>query len=124
MGILVSDFEQMKARTQQAILKKAEPKESELHAKIREYCKDQWPRWKFIECRMDKRSTIAVGAQDFTIFRPDGKVLCVECKRRGQKLSQEQKAWKKEMEMLEHHVFVIHGWEGFIFATNLLEEKP
>ena len=117
MGIPIDQFERMKARTQQALIK-AEPKEAELHAKIRDYCKAQWPRWKYIECRMDKRSTIATGANDFTIFMPHGGVLCVECKRKGQKLDKDQMSWAKEMEILNHRVFLVHSMDEFVLATK------
>jgi hypothetical protein len=88
-------------------------KESDLHDKIVEFCEQQWPRWKYIHARMDQRSTIAVGCQDFTIFAP-GRVLCVECKRVGGKLSLEQMAWHLEMERVGHRVHVIETFEQFL----------
>lgn len=88
--------------------------ESELHREILDYCNHQWPRWKVIHARMDQRSTIPVGAQDLTIFKPDGKVLCIECKRKGAKPTIEQQAWHKEMEMLGHKVHVVYSYREFL----------
>lgn len=107
----------------------AEPEqlESTLHDKIMAYCDARWPRWKYIRCRMDRRSTIAVGAQDFTIFGQietqwadgpvrvkESKVWCVECKARNEKPDPEQLAWHKEMEMLGHKVHVVRSMEEFL----------
>lgn len=69
---------------------------------------------------MDKRSTIAAGCQDFTIFTP-GRVLCVECKRVGGKLTLEQNAWAIEMKMLGYEVRVVETFEEFL---NLLTNQP
>jgi len=66
----------------QELAREARQPEVKLHEKIIAHCESQWPRWKFIHARTDRRSTIAVGCQDFTIFMPGG-VLCVECKKVG-----------------------------------------
>ena len=84
-----------------------------LHEQIINHCNAQWPRWKFIHARTDRRSTIAVGCQDFTIFMPGG-VLCVECKKVGGKLSAEQLAWEMEMMGLGHVVYVVETLEQFL----------
>lgn len=63
---------------------------------------------------MDKRSTIAVGGQDFTIFANLGRVFLVECKRKGEKLSPEQLAWKLEMEMAGHTVHTVWSYAEFL----------
>ena len=120
MGIKIEDWNRLNAKQQVKAIKEPEL-ESMLHALIREYCKDQWPRWKYIEGRMDRRSTIAVGAQDFTIFMPDKKVLCVECKRKGCKPDKEQLSWHKEMSMLGHTVYVVHDMAEFL---SILRDKP
>ena len=86
--------------------------ESKLHQQIMDFCDAQWPRWKYIRCRMDKRSTIAKGAQDFTIFAP-GRVLCVECKARNEKPTKDQQIWHKEMEMVGHAVYVVWSFDDF-----------
>ncbi len=87
--------------------------ESELHDEIESWCLSQHPRVKYIHARMDKPSCIAVGCQDFTLFLPGGRTFCVELKAKGGKLSPEQLAWRKEMEMLGHKVHVAWSMEEF-----------
>lgn len=97
--------------------------ESTLHEEIMRFCDGQWPRWKYIRARMDKKSTMQVGCQDFTIFAavkfPDtaagflSKVFCIECKARDEKLSPEQLIWHKEMQMLGFTVHVVRSMEEF-----------
>lgn len=91
--------------------------ESKLHQSIIGYCESQWPKWKFIRCRMDKPSTIAKGAQDFTIFLPNGRTLCVECKKKDGKLDADQLGWAHEMQKNHHTVHVVRSFEEFL---NLL----
>ena len=88
--------------------------EGELHDEIIKHCNAQYPRWKVIHARMDQRSTIAVGAQDFTIFVPAGRTICVECKAKGKKRTPEQLAWAKEMSMLGHDVHCIYSMAEFL----------
>lgn len=88
--------------------------ESKLHQQIRDFCDTRWPRWKFIRCRMDKKSTIAKGAQDFTIFGPEGKTILIECKARNEKPDDDQLAWHKELEMAGHHVHTVWSFDGFL----------
>jgi len=117
-----SQFEAMQARCNanrqtsegdQELAREARQPEVKLHEKIIAHCESQWPRWKFIHARTDRRSTIAVGCQDFTIFMPGG-VLCVECKKVGGKLSAEQLAWEMEMMGLGHVVYVVETLEQFL----------
>jgi hypothetical protein len=93
-------------------------RERDLHDQIIDFCNSKFPRWKFIHARMDKRSTVAVGSQDFTIFLPNGRVLCVECKRKNEKPDQDQLIWHKEMEMLGHVVHVVRSVEEFVSVTK------
>lgn len=92
----------------------AETRERDLHEAIIQYCNSQWPRWKFVHSRMDKRSTVDVGSHDFTIFLPKSRIICVECKTKTGKLSREQSGWEKEMEMLEHRVHVVRSFDEFL----------
>ena len=94
--------------------------EGSLHEEIQRYCDSNFPPWKVIHARMDKKSTIPNGAQDFTIFMPQGQVLCVECKSGTGKLSPEQLIWSKELAMLGHTVHVVRSMEEFI---KLVETK-
>lgn len=94
-------------------------RESTLHDQIIEYCNSQWPKFKYIHARMDKRSTIQVGAPDFCpIFLPGGKIIIFECKRQGEKCTPEQLAWHKELEMLGHTVHVIYTFSQFLDALD------
>jgi hypothetical protein len=88
--------------------------EMPLHDKIMQHCAAQFPRWLYIRARSDMASTIAVGAQDFTIFLPGGRVLCVECKSATGKCSPEQAGWHFEMQRLGHHVYIVRSWGEFL----------
>lgn len=88
-------------------------RESKLHREIIAWCDDQWPRVKFIRGRMDKRSTIAKGAHDFTIFLPGGKTVCVECKKKDTKPDENQAVWACELRHLGHTVHVVRSMAEF-----------
>lgn len=96
-------------------------KEIPLHEQIMKHCDSQFPRWKYIRARSDKESTIGVGAQDFTIFLPGRKLLCVECKAKNGKLSEYQRIWIKEMEMLDHPVHLVFNFDEFLNLTQTHE---
>lgn len=88
-------------------------KEAALHTEIMAWCETQWPRWMYVHCRMDKRSTVAVGAPDFILFGPNGRVLCIECKAKGKKRSPEQNAWAYQMKVLGHEIHLVRNWSEF-----------
>lgn len=88
--------------------------EGSLHERIIAYCDSQWPRWKYIHARMDVPSTLAVGAQDFTLFLPHGRTVCIECKKPGGKLDTAQRDWGHEMGRLGHTVFIVTTWDEFL----------
>lgn len=88
-------------------------KESALHVEIMSWCDVQWPRVMYIHSRMDRKTTIAVGAPDFILFLPHGKILCLEIKRKGKKRTPEQLAWALEMQRLGHTVHCIDSWAQF-----------
>lgn len=115
---IVTRMERNTARNQPI---EGEPPESEskLAEQIRAYCADQWPRWKIIQARRDKRSTIAVGAQDLTVFLPQGKVLCIELKSRTGKRTEAQLAWAAEMKMCGHVVHVVRTFEEFLMLVKI-----
>lgn len=100
------------------LLSKPASSEGALHEEIMEWCDTQHPRVKYIHSRMDKHSTIAVGAQDFTLFLPRGETLCIECKSKGKKLAPDQRDWHKEMEMVGHKVNTIWSFEEFLALLN------
>jgi hypothetical protein len=95
-------------------LSQAEKREMDLHEKIIKHCMDQWPRWKFLRARSDQKSTIQKGASDFTIFMPGGRTLCLECKSKGGKLSQDQLIWRHEMGLLGHPVHEVRSMDDFV----------
>lgn len=96
-------------------------RELELHYQIIRYCNAQWPVWKHIRARSDQPSTIQEGAQDFTIFLPGKRIICIEVKSKDGKLSPSQLAWRTGMQMLEHEVHVVRSFEEFL---ALVKPKP
>jgi hypothetical protein len=89
-------------------------REIPLHNRIMAHCNSQWPKWKYIRARSDMASTIAVGAQDFTIFLPGGRVLCVECKSKTGKITPAQRDWEHEMAALGHIVHEVRSFDEFM----------
>ena len=85
-----------------------------LHGAIINYCREKWYPWLFIHGRMDKRSTIAAGCQDFTIFADHGRVFLFECKAKSGKPSKDQIDWIHSMELLGHKVHVIRSFSEFL----------
>lgn len=126
MSISQFQYRQMLERAGRASLRSPRPpegatqRELPLHDDIIKHCLSQHPRWKYIHANPAARSTIAKGAQDFTIFLPHGRTLCIECKAKDGKLSPDQLAWRLEMEMLGHTVHVIQSMGEFL---KLVSEK-
>jgi len=89
-------------------------RESKLHDDIIVFCESQWPRWKVVFARSDKKSTLPVGTHDLTIFASAGRTFCLELKVKGNKPDKEQQVWHKELEMIEHKVHVIYSFEEFL----------
>lgn len=88
-----------------------------LHDAIIHYCNRQFPRWKYIHANPARRSTIALGAPDFTIFMPGGITLCVEVKARDGKVDPDQMAWHSEMRRLGHDVRIVRSMTDFMNAA-------
>lgn len=63
----------------------------------------------FIQPINGKRSRIQPGAQDFTVFLPGGKTLCVEMKVDKGKRSAGQIEWAEKMAAVGHHVFLFRS---------------
>lgn len=93
-------------------------KEIPLHNAIIDYCNSQWPRWRYRHCNPSKKSTDTEGCEDFTIFLPGNKTLHIECKTASGKLSDKQREWIKELEMLGHDVHVVRSFEEFLAAAD------
>lgn len=85
-----------------------------LHNRIIEHCNSQWPRWKYIHANPSAKSTIQTGCQDFTLFLPSGRLVCIEVKAKGGKRSEAQNIWAKEMEMLGHTVHLVFSFDQYL----------
>jgi hypothetical protein len=92
--------------------------ERRLHDQIIDYCARQWPPWPCIHARMDRRSTIAIGCHDFTIFAP-GRVICIECKRVGGKMTTEQIGWAFQMQKVGFIVQIVHTFDEFLTIVKV-----
>lgn len=88
-----------------------------LHEQIIRWCDNQWPKWKYIHARCDRKSTIDLGAPDFVIFCPNGRLLVIECKMPGKKRTPEQLAWALQLEMLGHACELVTTMEEFLALT-------
>lgn len=98
----------------------AVPQEIPLHRDIEAYCNEQWPRWKFVHARTDRKSTIGTGVHDYTIFLPGHRVLCVEVKSKTGKLDDAQQGWRLEMKRLDHEIHVVRSMHDFRDAVNVV----
>ena len=95
-----------------------------LQEQIAAHCNAQWPQWPFIQARSDKPSTIAAGAQDFTLFLPKGRLLCVETKAKGGKVTPQQLAWRLRMEMAGHKVHLCYSFNQFLELAQQAMRPP
>jgi hypothetical protein len=97
----------------------SEPAEREtgptgLHRQIEDWCRQQWPPWKVLKARTDKRSTLPVGAHDMTIYADHGRVFNVECKAKAGKWSKDQRVWATELRVLGHVVYGVQSLDEFL----------
>jgi hypothetical protein len=102
------EFEQMQAR----LYKKPELKESDLHAQIIEVCKAKG--WIYFHGSMAHRTYRTKGECDFVILANRGRVFFVEVKRKGGKLTTEQKGLAIWAEKLEHEIHLVHDLTEFL----------
>lgn len=103
---------------------KVAPLESKLHQQIMDHCDQQWPRWKYIHSRTDKRTTNERGVPDFFIALPNTKGMFVECKRPGEKLTADQLRWYAELKKLGWTVHIVTNLQAFLDAVGLYLSKP
>lgn len=97
----------------------AEPqRESDLHALIMDDCRAMG--WQFFHGAMSARTHRTLGEPDFIIAADGGRVLWVECKRRGQKLSPEQRAVEAGLRVNGHVLHVVHDWEEWSIVKALV----
>jgi hypothetical protein len=99
--------------TGRKILANAE-KEVRLHERIMEWCSSQWPRWLYIHARTDMASTIQIGAPDFVIIAPGGRIFFVECKSATGKQTTDQLAWMALAQNLGHKYYLVRSFEEFL----------
>lgn len=129
MSISSLEYQQLLVRlaqnNKQRVESLGEPvdQESDLSYDINEYCDSQWPKWKVVEARRDKRSTIAIGSHDKTVYMPHTKVLCLELKSKTGKLTKEQLAWREEMRLLGFKVHEVRSMEDFFRAVKEEQAK-
>ena len=93
-------------------------REAKLHQDIMDWCDSQWPRWKFIHSRMDMKSTIGKGVNDFTVFGQFPLCILVECKKKDGKLDDDQRNWAHELKLLGWTVHVVRSIEEFKDIIN------
>jgi len=92
--------------------------ESKLHQQILDHCRQQWFPWLPLHSRIDRASTVAVGAADFVILLPNGKVVIAECKRKGSKATPAQLAFIAHCKKLGHIAGVVWSFEEFLQLVN------
>ncbi len=122
MGIDQIQYQAMLARLERNRIRQpsesaTDEPESKLHRQIEDWCRQRG--WPYVHSRMDKRTTTAVGVPDFIIFAKNGRVLCVEAKRKGRKPTPQQLAWLAQIRKLGHTASIIYSFEEFMeLVTN------
>lgn len=99
--------------------KPGEGVERDLHDEIIALCRSRG--WYYIHSRMDRASTVAVGAPDFVIALPGGRTVWLECKRKGSKPTPAQNAAISHLKHLDHTCLVVFSIEE---AKAVLETMP
>ena len=113
MRLTPEQFATLQARRNSAPVER----EADLHQQILDFCRQQEPQWVCIHSRMDAATTTDRGVPDFVILAP-GRVLLVECKRRGGKLSIHQQAWHKRAAAVGHRVVTVTSLREFVEETR------
>jgi VRR-NUC domain len=106
----------------QKALPNSEPgveRESKLHQDIIEWCNSQWPRWKYVHARMDKKSGLDKGVADFVLFGPKKQCFVIECKKSDGKISPDQRGWIAEMAMIQWPVLIVRSYEEFLEIVKI-----
>ena len=81
--------------------------ESDLHEELENLCRSMG--WAYIRARMDKRSTIAVGWPDFSIFIENAGSVFLELKRKNGKATTEQLATIAHLKKLGHTAAIVRS---------------
>lgn len=90
--------------------------ECDLHDQVETYCRSQG--WYYLHSRMDRRTTVTVGAPDFVIFMPQGKTLCLELKRKGGKATKKQLETIAHLRKLGHVAAIADNWEDALLLLR------
>jgi len=125
MGISHSEFMEMQRRTEtargvnQIVVAPEQAATREvgkggLQQQILDYCDKQWPKWPVRCPRSDKPTTDKVGVNDMVIYAPNGRVLNIECKAKGNKPTQEQLQWAAQLKMTGHTVYFVWSFQEFL----------
>lgn len=88
------------------------PAEADLHDAIERECRRRGLC--FIHSRMDRASTIQVGAPDFVIALPAGRTLWIECKSAKGVLRHCQAAFLATLRSLGHQAHVVRSLDEFL----------
>lgn len=115
MTISQTEFLAMQARLGQKPSNLPDAPESVLHDQVATYCRQMG--YYYIHSRMDRPSTIQVGAPDFVVALPNGRVLWVECKRKDGKLRTEQLAAAAWLKQLKHRYCEVRSLDDFATAA-------
>lgn len=88
-----------------------EGKESDLHDKIAEFCKQNG--WICLHGSMAHRAMRTLGEPDFTILADSGRVFFIEAKSKTGKLRPEQLGMRLMAEKLGHTIHVVRSMDEF-----------
>lgn len=86
--------------------------ESDLHDQIIDECRRRG--WPCLHGSMAARTRRTLGEPDFILLADKGRVLFVECKSRGGKLSVEQLGFKIQAELRGHVIHIVRSFEEFL----------
>lgn len=91
--------------------------EADLHADIISECRKRG--WIYFHGAMNQRTARTIGEPDFTILADQGRVLLVECKRPGGKLSTEQLGIIQWAAKLGHKIHTVWAINEFLEIVNV-----
>lgn len=122
MAIPSPEAEKELARAQRAI-ERSEREEQNLFRNWL-YLQQDAGLLRFVNPRSDKKTTIAVGHPDFSIWLSAGRSLLIEFKVAGGKLSKEQTYALNAFGMLGHETVVVRTHEEAIRITKIRIYEP
>jgi hypothetical protein len=87
-------------------------READLHDEVEALCRQRG--YYYIHSRMDRRSTVQVGAPDFLIALPHSRMVWIELKRKGGKPTLRQLAAITHLKKLGHAAAVCDSMDGVL----------